>query len=171
MEDELFFPFRNSGDPSAEDAERYFRSAYEAQMNGRLDKAADLYRQSIALFPTAEAHTFLGWVYSFQKKLVEAILECKRAIDVDPDFGNPYNDIGAYLIELGRPAEAIPWLKKALQAPRYQPRHFPHVNLARVYIMTGDLENALHELKESLRIEPRNPSAERELKRLLMRMN
>jgi Tfp pilus assembly protein PilF len=171
MEDELFFPFRNADDPRAEDAEKYFRTAYETQMNGRLDKAAELYKMSISMFPTSEAHTFLGWVYSFQGKLEEAILECKRAIDVDPDFGNPYNDIGAYLIELGRPQEAIPWLQKALKAPRYQPRHFPHVNLARVYILSGDLENALRELQESLRIEPRNPSAERELKRLLMKMN
>lgn len=171
MDDELFFPFRHADDPRAEDAEKYFRAAYETQMSGRLDKAADLYRKSISLFPTAEAHTFLGWVYRFQGKLQEAIVECKRAIDVDPDFGNPYNDIGAYLIEMGRPAEAIPWLRKALQAPRYRPRHFPHVNLARAYILTGDFERALHELKESLRIEPQNPSAARELGRLLTRMN
>jgi Tfp pilus assembly protein PilF len=168
MEEELFFPFRAHG---AEQAEHYFRLAYEAQMKGKLEEAARHYKQSIALFPTAEAHTFLGWTYSFQGRLEAAIEECKRAIEVDPDFGNPYNDIGAYLIELGRPAEAIPWLKKALQAPRYQPRHFPHINLARVYILTGQVEEALRELKESIRLEPQNPSAERELKRLLARMN
>jgi hypothetical protein len=31
----------------------------------------------------------------------DAITECHHAIEVDPDFGNPYNDIGAYLIEQG----------------------------------------------------------------------
>ena len=35
-------------------------------------------------------------------QLDEAIEECHRAIRTDPDFGNPYNDIGAYLIELNR---------------------------------------------------------------------
>ena len=36
---------------------------------------------------------------------------------MDPDFGNPYNDIGAYLIEMGRLDEAIPWLEKATLRP------------------------------------------------------
>jgi len=54
----------------------------------------------------------------------EAIAECKRAIEVDPEFGNPYNDIGSYLIALGRHDEAIPWLEQAIVAPRYDPRHY-----------------------------------------------
>lgn len=171
MDDELFFAFRNSARPGAEEAERLFRQAYEKQMDGKLDEAARLYKKSIALLPTSEAYTFLGWVYSFQGKLPAAIEECKRAIETDPSFGNPYNDIGAYLIEMGRPQEAIPWLTRALQAARYQPRHFPHVNLARAYMMLGQLDEAMRELKASLTIEPRNPSAHRELKRLLTRMN
>jgi len=59
-----------------------------------------------------EAHTFLGWTYHFQGRIEEAIAECKLAIGLDPEFGNPYNDIGAYLIELGRFEEAIPWLEQ-----------------------------------------------------------
>ncbi|MCU0228257.1 MAG: tetratricopeptide repeat protein, partial [Bryobacterales bacterium] len=76
-------------------------------MNGRLEDAILLYRESISTLPTAEACTFLGWVYRFQGKLQEAIEECKNAILIDPTLGNPYNDIGAYLIELGRHEEAI----------------------------------------------------------------
>ena len=45
----------------SEPAEEYFRRAYEAQMAGELDEAVSLYRKSIELAPTAEAHTFLGW--------------------------------------------------------------------------------------------------------------
>ena len=59
-----------------ETAEEYFRQAYEAQMAGELDRAVSLYRKSIELGPTAEAHTFLGWTYSFQRKYDEAIQEC-----------------------------------------------------------------------------------------------
>jgi len=83
------------------EALRHFQAAYEAQMQGDLDVAADLYKQSLEVYPTAEAHTFLGWTYSFMGLVDEAIEECHRAIEVDPDFGNPYNDIGAYLIEKG----------------------------------------------------------------------
>ena len=89
-------------------AAELFERAYEAQMSGDLDEAAALYRLSLEAHPTAEAHTFLGWTYSFQGRLDEAIEECKKAIVVDPDFGNPYNDIGAYLIQMERFDEAIP---------------------------------------------------------------
>ena len=154
-----------------ETAEEYFRRAYEAQMAGELDRAVDLYRKSIELGPTAEAHTFLGWTYSFQRKYREAIAECRKAIEVDPDFGNPYNDIGAYLIELGRWDDAIPWFEKAIDAPRYDPRHFPHFNLARVYIQLYDYEPAIDHLRKALELEPRYASAQRELQRLLTRMN
>ena len=108
-----------------ETAEEYFRRAYEAQMAGDLDRAVRLYMKSIELNPTAEAHTFLGWTYSFQRKYKEAIAECHKAIQVDPDFGNPYNDIGVYLMQQGKLDEAILWLGKAKQARRYEPRQFP----------------------------------------------
>jgi Tfp pilus assembly protein PilF len=85
----------------------------------------------------------------------EAIAECKRAIEVDPEFGNPYNDIGAYLIALGRFDEAIPWLERATEAPRYDPRHYPYFNLGRAYVAKGMLARAREYFNEALRIEPR----------------
>jgi tetratricopeptide (TPR) repeat protein len=101
------------------EAQRHFQLGYEAQMQGRLEEAVAHYQRSIGLHPTAEAHTFLGWAYSFQGRPDDAIAQCQIAISVDPDFGNPYNDIGAYLIELGRDDEAVPWLERAKQAARY----------------------------------------------------
>src|SRR5262245_57976690 len=94
------------------------QEAYRLQMGGELEDAIDRYRQSIALHPTAEAHTFLGWTYSFQGRYDDAIAECKEAIRVDPEFGNPYNDIGSYLIRLGQLDDAVPWLESAMKAPR-----------------------------------------------------
>src|SRR6266699_3556743 len=49
------------------------QEAYRLQMEGELDAAIERYQQSIALHPTAEAHTFLGWTYSFQGRLEDAI--------------------------------------------------------------------------------------------------
>ena len=88
-----------------------WRQAYQQQMKGELDRAIELYQESIRICPTAEAHTFLGWTYSFQGRLDEATQECFRAIELDPDFGNPYNDIGVYLMQQGRLDEAIQWLE------------------------------------------------------------
>jgi Tfp pilus assembly protein PilF len=131
-----------------------FQEAYERQMEGELETAIDLYRRSIEAFPTAEAHTFLGWTYSFQGKLDAAIEECKKAIEIDPDLGNPYNDIGAYLIEKRCHEEAIPWLLKAISAKRYDNYHFAHYNLGRAYVASDLLNNARMEFEEALRIHP-----------------
>ena len=49
-----------------------WREAYRHQMAGELDRAIALYQESIRVCPTAEAHTFLGWTYSFQGRLDEA---------------------------------------------------------------------------------------------------
>lgn len=131
-----------------------FREAYRAQMEGEFDRAVELYKRSLAVHPTAEAHTFLGWTYHFQGKVEDAISECKRAIEVDPEFGNPYNDIGSYLISLGRLDEAVPWLQQAIQAPRYEPRHYPYFNLGRVYYAKGMINRAREYFQQALRIEP-----------------
>jgi tetratricopeptide (TPR) repeat protein len=154
-----------------DEARQLFERALSAQMDGRLEEAADLYTRSIGIWPTAEAHTFLGWVYSMQHRWDEAIDECHRAIAVDPDFGNPYNDIGAYLIELGRMDEAIPWLERAKRAARYEPRHYPHFNLARIYVRQHKVREAIAELERAVAIEPGYVLARRELHRLRGMLN
>ncbi len=132
------------------------QDAYQAQMEGDYDRAVELYQSSLELYPTAEAHTFLGWTYHFQGKLDDAIAECKRAIEIDPEFGNPYNDIGAYMIEMGRFEEAIPWLERAIEARRYEPRHFPR---------------AMRCFQEALQVEPRYSAARQALESLRRMVN
>jgi tetratricopeptide (TPR) repeat protein len=135
-------------------AAELLEKAYILQMSGYLDEAIEVYKESIEVYPTAEAHTFLGWTYSFQGKLDEAIDECKKAIEVDPDFGNPYNDIGAYLIEKELFNDAIPWLEQAIKAKRYESYHFPHYNLGRCYMAQGLMKRALEEFEKALEIAP-----------------
>ena len=136
------------------EARQRFQDAFAAQMAGELDRAVELYRGSLALFPTAEAYTFLGWTYHFQGRFTEAIGECKKAIQIDPEFGNPYNDIGAYLIEKGQYDEAIPWLERALQARRYESYHYPHYNLGRVYAAKEMYAKARQHFDQALRLCP-----------------
>src|SRR5580700_5943166 len=147
------------------------QEAYRAQMHGDYDQAIELYTESLQAFPTAEAHTFLGWTYHFQGKVDEAIAECKRAIEVDPEFGNPYNDIGSYLIEQGRFDEAIPWLERAIEARRYEPRHFPHYNLGRAYLGKEMYARAMKCFQEALEVEPRYSLARQALASLRRMVN
>src|SRR5215831_17936191 len=126
-------------------ARELFQEAYEAQLADDYERAIELYRRSIEAYPTAEAHTFLGWVYSFQERYDEAIAECLEAIRVDETLGNPYNDIGSYLLSKGDSYGCVRWFKRALLAPRYESYAFPHFNLGRVYEMRHRyLEAARH---------------------------
>jgi tetratricopeptide (TPR) repeat protein len=128
-------------DPRQSAAE-YFHKGYEQQMAGEYQQAIESYTRSIEAFPTAEAYTFRGWTYSFLGNYEQAIAECLQAIKVDPEFGNPYNDIGAYLIEQEKWDEAIPWFEKAIAARRYEARGYPHFNLGRVYEHRHDWQKA-----------------------------
>lgn len=152
-------------------AEVLLSRAYRHQMQGELGEAIYLYRRSIALYPTPEAHTFLGWAYSMMSRYDEAINECEKAIALDPEFGNPYNDIGSYLIEMEQYEDALPWLEKALVAPRYESRQFPYINLARAYQELGDPFRALHCYDLALQEAPFYMPAEWGRNMLLGRLN
>lgn len=149
----------------------YFQRAYRFQLQGDLAAALRDYRASIRLFPTAEAYTFLGWVLAHLELYDEAITACKLAIEVDPEFGNPYNDIGAYLLDLDQPAAAIPWLEQALVAPRYEARVYAFFNLGRAYERLGDWRQALELYQQTARHHPDYRPATDAAHRLLGRLN
>ena len=127
-------------------------------LRGDLERAIELYTKSLGLYPTAEAYTFRGWAYNFQGRVDEAIEECKKAIATDPTFGNPYNDIGSYLVAKGKLDEAIEWLEKAKTAPRYESRHFPCMNLGRIYAQKGMVLRAIQEFETALEIHAGEPT-------------
>ena len=140
-------------------------------LRGDLNRAIELYTKSLGLYPTAEAYTFRGWAYSFQGRVDEAIDECKKAIACDPTFGNPYNDIGSYLIKQGLLDDAVEWLEKAKTAPRYEPRHFPYMNLGRIYARKGMVLRAIQEFEAALEIHAGEPTCRSALGQLRGALN
>jgi tetratricopeptide (TPR) repeat protein len=148
-----------------------FDQAYRKQMDGEFGDAIVLYKRSIRTYPTAEAYTFLGWTYSLMGRTDEAIAMCQQAIATDPSYGNPYNDIGAYLIDEEKWEEAIPWLQKATIAPRYETRQFAYMNLGRAYQNLGQYETAKQHFEQALVEEPFYLPAHWALTALLGKMN
>lgn len=136
------------------EASRLFRMAYARQLDGDIDRAVVLYEKSIRLHATAEALTYLGWAKSTRGDLVAAIEHCREAIRVNPDFPNPWNDIGAYSIELGCPEDSLFFLKRATRMPFHPTRCFPHYNLHRAYLALGDRARAIGHLQDALEADP-----------------
>ena len=137
-------------------AEKFMNSGMAAVSRGEVQVARDSFRASAHVLATAEALTFWGWMEHHLGNTQQAIELCKSAIEIDPDFGNPYNDIGSYLVSLGNLDEAVPWLEKAIKASRYEPRHYPHLNLGRIYFSKKSLLLALEHFKKAQEFVPEN---------------
>jgi Tfp pilus assembly protein PilF len=154
-----------------EEALKLWQAGTDRLLAGEIDEAVTLFTRSLELCPTAEAYTFRGWAYSFAGRLDEAIEECHKAIATDPSFGNPYNDIGCYLMEQERLEEAVSWFERAKQAPRYEPRHFPYLNLGRLRASQGEFAEAILEFQGALAYSPEDPVALRFLENLKYKVN
>lgn len=121
---------------------------------GNYVTALNEFRASVYVTKTAEALTYWGWMEHQLGDTERAIELCQEAIAVDPAYGNPYNDIGSYLVVLGRADEAIGWFQKAIVAEHYGPRQFPHLNLAKLYLASKQYKLALHHFEEALQFDP-----------------
>lgn len=139
-----------SQDDKRQEAMEWVGKAYQLHMKGDVDKAVAYYDKSLGICPTPEAYTFRGWAKSFHHDYTGAIEDCHAAIDLDPEYGNPYNDIGAYHLEMGQPEDAVPWLRMALKARRYESYCFPHFNLGRIFEGEGRLDEALRHYRFAL---------------------
>ncbi len=137
---------------------------------GETARAIPIYAKSIRICPTAEAHAFLGWAYGAHHRYDLAIQECLKAIEIDADYGNSYNDIGSYLVSQGKLEEAIFWFERAKKAARYESRHYPYMNLGRVFSAQGNSLRAIREFENALKHEPGEESCQVALKRLRSRV-
>ncbi|RLN25874.1 hypothetical protein BBJ28_00000859 [Nothophytophthora sp. Chile5] len=120
----------------------------EASDKARLAKA--YYTESIKVFETADAHAFLGWHYYLDGEMEEAVSECERAIELDPTFGNAYNDLGLIRVKQGKKDEALTLFERAKTAPRNDVRAYACQNLAALHLEHNRVKPALHEYIEAL---------------------
>ncbi len=136
------------------EAEEYRLMGQDRQEAGDVDDAAAYYQMSLDLYPTAEAYVALGWVRGTRGEWEAAIAECRKAVALDPDLGNAYNDIGVYLERLGRRDEALEWLDRALAAPINDCRHYPWYHRGRILEQKGRFAEARDAFARALEIEP-----------------
>lgn len=150
-------------------AEALWREGAGLHVEGRYEAAAERFREAIALQPSARAHTWLAWSLSELGELHRAVEHCRRALALDPGYANAYNDLGAYLVDLNRPREAEPWLRRALAIDDYCCPHYAWYHLARARLLQGRLAAARDAVERALRHDPRYRPALR-LRQLLRRL-
>jgi len=152
-------------------ARRLLDEGCELVHRGFTDQAFEKFDESYKLTESADALTYKGWMLHIKGDLQGAIELCQQAIKIDPDFGNPYNDIGTILVSQKKYKDAISWFKKAIKAKRYEPRQFPHINLAKIYFEMDEPKLALREFKEALKFDSDNPYLQLNIQKLEQEIN
>ena len=107
----------------------------------------------------AEAHAALGMVKShYDYDFPGAQREFLKAIELNPNYANAYlYYAGAYLAPMGRHAEAIAEMKKALQL---DPLSLPLNNLmGNIYLDAGQNEKAYQQFQHTIDLDPTFPLA------------
>ena len=98
----------------------------------------------------------LGLLFGFSLgRVAEAEQHFKRALDLDPGFSQASNNYGAFLLQQGRFAEAIPQFEKALANPLYPDRAIAETNLGWSLYKIGKMEMGVGRLKAALLVAPK----------------
>ena len=98
----------------------------------------------------------LGLLFGFSLgRVAEAELHFKRALQLNPEFSEASNNYGAFLLQQGRHAEAIPQFEKALANPLYPARAIAECNLGWSLYKSGKVEMAVGRLKAALLVAPK----------------
>jgi TolB-like protein/Flp pilus assembly protein TadD len=118
----------------------------------------------------AEAHTALGTVKShYDFDFPDAQNEFLKAIELNPNYANAHLlYAGGYLTPMGRHAEAIAEMKKALEL---DPLSSPLNNyMGNTYLYAGDYKKSLQQFQHTIDLDPTFPLAHFFLAELLVEM-
>ncbi|MGI9086883.1 MAG: tetratricopeptide repeat protein [Chthoniobacterales bacterium] len=129
-----------------------------ADQAGLYDKAADLFRRSIALDPThsADACNYLGYMWAeHNMHLDEAEEMVKKALELDPDNGAYLDSLGWVNFRKGKFEQALRDLLRAAQTiNRDDPAVFEH--LGDTYAKLNRIPQALDFWQKAIALAPEN---------------
>ncbi len=119
-------------------------------------KAIKSFRQALALRPHyIEAENNLGLALYATNHKVEAQSAYKTAIEWQgqtPHDSQPFLNMGTLLVESHKSEEALPYLTKAIELARDNPK--AHQELAKAYSELNQLEQAQSELEAAVKLAP-----------------
>jgi tetratricopeptide (TPR) repeat protein len=118
------------------------------------------------LFPEAyNAHYSLGKALERKGLTDEAIAEYRKALRLNEDYPEAHTDLGAALMNGKRDADgAIVAFRAALHSKKVFPEAYKaHTNLGIALSAKGQLDQAIEEHKEAIRLKPDYPQAHYEL--------
>lgn len=136
----------------------YFDYGATAERAGLYDKAADLFKRSIAIDPAnaAEAYNYLGFMWADQNMhLDEAEEMIRRALDIDPNNGAYLDSLGWLYFRKGKYDQALRELLRAVQnLPKPDATVFDHIG--DTYLKLNRVAQALEHWQKAILLDPEN---------------
>lgn len=130
------------------------------------EQALIYFKSALKVKETAEVLTLVGWCHSLKDDLDVAKDYCIKAINLDPTYGPPYNDIGNFLLTMGEVNDSLKWFAKAKKAVNYQNKEYPYINSGRAYIVLKEYDKAFIEFEEAIKIAPHNEELRQTVEKL-----
>jgi tetratricopeptide (TPR) repeat protein len=108
---------------------------------------------------------WLGRIDYDAMQFTSAVAHFRRALELDPAYMKTYDNLGLCYEALGQYDDAIKTYEQAMRLNRekLQPSPWPPVNLGTLLVKLGKLDEAEVALLESLRFDPRFPTARYQL--------
>ena len=123
----------------------------------QFEAAIQAYQRSLALVPrVVTAETSMGWCEELLSRLEDAATAYRTAISWEapkPDDPTPYLGLGRVLLKKNRPAEALPYLRQAVQMEPASAE--AHEELGKAYSLVNELAAAQQEIEKAMELAPK----------------
>ncbi len=123
----------------------------------QFEAAIQAYQLSLALVPrVVTAETSMGWCAELLSRLEDATRAYKTAIGWEaskPDDPAPFLGVGRVLLKQNRPAEALPYLRQAVQMEPASAE--AHEELGKACSALNDLAAAQQEIEKAIELAPK----------------
>ncbi len=155
-----FAAHRDRANESASgDARDWFEHGVELEESGDVDGAIDAYRHALRIDADPEIAFNLGNALYGQGDRHGARAEFERAVELDPEYVEAWNNLGSLYVEEERYPEAIAVYRNALEiAPDYPDANY---NLAEALLAVGDTSEASRHALRYFRFDPTSTWAQR----------
>jgi len=131
----------------------YYRGNFALYGEGDVEKAIQLFRQSLEIDPNfVLAHYDLAVAYRGLGEVEKAIAEYEKALKINPDFPEALSNLGGQYFRQGDIEKAVTYFKKAVKA---YPNFIQALsNLGAALNKQGRAKEALPHIKQALSLDP-----------------
>lgn len=100
-------------DPRQVEVEKNYEQGKKLMKNGNFDEALTSFKRILSVYESAEIYYNMGYINTSQGKYSDALLNFRKATEIDNAFARAHKMMGEALIKLGRKEEAQEALQKA----------------------------------------------------------